>query len=472
MERERRVRGKILMIAVAMLLMAGCTYESPCMVNQVSLSFSCGKLATRSDLPDENTISDISVMIFDENGDAEECIWLRYGLTECLSRLVIGKKYILCACANFGYRIYADHISELDEIKYHLAYPDDYRKGIPMYARMEFTLTEDMDEISVQLERLMSKISLRIDRRKLSEGVEMYVRSVQIGNCPRKVSVFSPSKAADEDDCFPSGFLLNGYDTYNLNETSESGLSREVSVYMLENMQGRMDKDIEEDSDKVFGGNDHRKSVCSYIEIDMDYTSENYHSGPQGLKYRFYLGEDRNSLNIERNCHYHIIVTPEDDGLGDDGWRVDKSGLIYSGRTSLQAYPSDYIVGNIGDKIHIWCEMTPENADFDVGESYMKDDRSNGIYDYEIDEDGHGAVLTLTGPGRGLIYMEAGSPINDAALFIIEVNQPQNVIPGLTRNLLPTDISPYATPCIPPAAPAYRQTQDFRPHHRHQARGQ
>ena len=46
------------------------------------------------------------------------------------------------------------------------------------------------------------------------------------------------------------------------------------------------------------------------------------------------------------------------------------------------------------------------------------------FYDYEIDEDGRGAVLTLTGPGCGLIYMEAGDPINDAALFIIEVNLP------------------------------------------------
>lgn len=52
----------------------------------------------------------------------------------------------------------------------------------------------------------------------------------------------------------------------------------------------------------------------------------------------------------------------------------------------------------------------------------MEDDKTAGIYDYEIDPDGHGATLTLTGPGVGLIYMDAGDPINDAALFIIEVN--------------------------------------------------
>ena len=54
----------------------------------------------------------------------------------------------------------------------------------------------------------------------------------------------------------------------------------------------------------------------------------------------------------------------------------------------------------------------------------MEDDKAEGLYDYVIDEDGHGAVLTLTGPGRGLIYMEAGEPVNDAALFLIEINLP------------------------------------------------
>ena len=54
----------------------------------------------------------------------------------------------------------------------------------------------------------------------------------------------------------------------------------------------------------------------------------------------------------------------------------------------------------------------------------MEEDKSEGIYDYEIDPDGHGVTLTFTGPGRGMIYMKAGSPINQSALFVIEVNLP------------------------------------------------
>jgi hypothetical protein len=140
------------------------------------------------------------------------------------------------------------------------------------------------------------------------------------------------------------------------------------------------------------------------------------------LIYRFYLGDGLNNLDIERNCHYHITISPEDNGLKGDGWRVDKSGIRYTGTPQITQYPDDYIRGDIGDVIHIGCTLYPPDTPFDVGEKYMEDDKAEGIYDYIIDEDGHGVTLTLTGSGTGLIYMEAGEPINDAALFFIEVN--------------------------------------------------
>ena len=193
---------------------------------------------------------------------------------------------------------------------------------------------------------------------------------------------------------------------------------------MLENMQGLFSESISTDKDKVFDEDDYRSRVCSYIELELDYMSDEKYSFGKGLIYRFYLGDSLNDLNVERNCHYRITVRPENDGLSDEGWRVDKSNLADQGPVWFKAYPQNYIRGDIGDKVHIWCEFSPKNAPFDVGEDYMEFDKETGIYDYEIDEDGHGAVLTLTGPGRGLITMLAGEPINDGVLFIIEVNLP------------------------------------------------
>ena len=421
MERKGRLRNNILKLASYAALICGCS-KAPEQA-MIRINFHEADVPVRSMSPDEDKITDISLIIFDESGQAEDCIWLTRGSRTCSIDLVVDKKYTFCACANFGYQIYAGHIEKLQNITYHLAYPDEYREGIPMAAVKEVLITEECI-VDIDLQRLMAKISLRMDRSRLDRDVEMNVRSARIGNCPRYAKPFTASKIEDNDDTFPTGYLLNDIQTAELNYNIGEGLSSEVSLYMLENMQGPADGNITHDSEKVFEQKDKRSEVCSYIEMEIEYLSPEKASGEKGLIYRFYLGEDRNSFDVERNTHYHITVTPENNGLNDDGWRVDKSGLKDLRPAYLKAYPSDYIRGDIGDQVHIWCEFSPASAPFDVGISYMEDDKAEGIYDYRIDTDGHGATLTLTGPGRGLIYMEAGEPVNDAALFIIEVNQP------------------------------------------------
>lgn len=425
MGRKRQLPDWFLSIAILCLTVyvtSSCIQEAM-ETEEVTIRFRAASLSNRSADPDENKISDISLMIFDINGDAEECIWLPDRNETCKVRLIKGKEYIFCACANFGYQVYADHIDELEEITYYMAYPDEFHDGIPMAAMERITIGE-ADELDIHLEKLMAKISIRMDRSRLSDGVEMNVRGLKIGNCPKSARPFARNAIKDSDDCFPIGFYRNDLETDILNRNISKGLSGEISVYMLENMQGKMNENIKEDSQKVFDADDPRRESCSFIEMEIEYLSESIYSTGKGLIYRFYLGEDLNDLNVERNCHYHITVSPEDDGLSEDSWRVDKSLLHEFGPPMFKAYPSAYIQGDIGDKIHIWCEFSPWNAPFDVGISDMEYDKERGIYDYVIDEDGHGALLTLTRPGRGQIYMEAGDPINEAALFIIEVNLP------------------------------------------------
>ena len=64
--------------------------------------------------PDEERITDISLMVFDEDGKAEECIWQPSADTGIRLKLVKGRTYSFRACLNFGYRVYADEIGELD----------------------------------------------------------------------------------------------------------------------------------------------------------------------------------------------------------------------------------------------------------------------------------------------------------------------------------------------------------------------
>ena len=426
MEGKGLVRHTILMLTIILSACRNNLEEGR--TAEVIVDFANIGFSTKALDPDEEKIHDVSILVYDSNGFLEESLWcVGNDISKGIRlNLLTDKEYRFLACANFGYRVSSPDIDEILDHRFYLAYPDEYRNGIPMTADSGLIRIGTETRISLRLIRLMSKISLRFDRSALNDDVDMKVMSVKIGNCPKSAKSFGSSKADRPDECFSVGFLRDADECRPLNEIAQSGISKEISVYMLENMQGRFSEaEIKNDSEKIIDAYDPRTQVCSYIEISMDYLSEDWRSVGTGLIYRFYLGEDRNNLDVERNCHYRITVRPENDGLSEDSWRVDKSGIKPHEPVSFSYWPEGYIRGDIGDQVHIGCSFTPSYAPFDVGLEYMIDDKAAGIYDYVIDEDGHGATLTFTGPGRGLIYMEAGEPVNEAALWVIEVNQPK-----------------------------------------------
>ena len=155
-----RQEGLYCRILTAALLVWGCGQPHIQQEEEVMcrVSVSSGSFASRSMDPDEEMISDLSIMIFDENGEAEECIWLPNGQTHAEIPLVLGKRYSFRACANFGYRTYADHIDELEETVYYMAYPDEYSKGMPMCAAIDGIRIGEDTAVNLKLIRLMSKI--------------------------------------------------------------------------------------------------------------------------------------------------------------------------------------------------------------------------------------------------------------------------------------------------------------------------
>ena len=425
MGREKGIRDTVLIwLTLLTGILCGCVKETDRESCEVLVTIHGCSPTSKATMPDEEKISDINLLVFDSYGRIQENIYTHDGNRINIS-LIKDETYKFAALANFGYKANVTTVEDLESLRYHLAYPDEYREGMPMTSKIiPYRVTKNTD-IRLQLINMMSKISIRIDRNNLSDGVEFHVSGIRIGNCPKNALAFRQNKVEDADNCFSSGFSLSGTECNGLNTVEYPGISQEVSLYMFENMQGFFSTDgITSDEEKIIREDDPRFRTCSYIEMDIDYTSLLWQSKNNPLTYRFYLGGDLNSLDIERNCHYHITVIPEDDGLDGDGWRIDKTGLQYTGQTFFEPYPSDYIVGNIGDKIHIGCRITPLNTPFDVGIEYLEDDKAAGIYDYCVDADGRGVTLTLTGPGSGLIYMEAGPPINEGALFLIEVNLP------------------------------------------------
>lgn len=299
----------------------------------VSITIGTAATETKASDPDEDLISDINLFVFSEDGRIEEFIWLsRRELTKKTEikvsvNAVMGVKTGIACCANFGFKLSSvNSLDDLANYRYTLAYPDEYLGGLPMYASMDKIFTRDAGTARLELKRLMSKISLRMDRNGLDDGVKLTVKSVSVGNCPRSVALDGRSSVTRESDTFKTGLTKKLSDVAALNREEYYGVSEAVNLYILENMQGDLLDDTVDDSGKILTGP--RAGLCSYIELKCDYQSPfAYTRAGEYLTYRFYLGESCSNFDVGRNCHYRITVQPHGTGLEDVSWRVDASGV-------------------------------------------------------------------------------------------------------------------------------------------------
>ena len=416
MERKGKSYHHIL-ILWAISVLSACTDASDMgslQEGMTTVHISCPGYETRAVIPDEERIHDLNLLFF-ADGELEEALWqtdipdgrdLSFDV-----RLAEGRTYSVCAIANFGKQLTIRHQEEVHKIRYELADCNGYGNGIPMSAMIEGTKVVTGRTIRMELVRMAAKISIRIDRCRLSDGVRMEVRKARIGNYPRTVSLAGPSRAASEADVFGSGFELTQEQCSALNRDEDGRSSGEASLYMLENMQGKSQGTAE----------DSQSGTASFIELEIDYETPELISYDSPLIYRFHIGETSESLDIERNCHYHITVIPEDDGLSGSGWKVDKSGIGPS-TPVFRMQPGEYLEGKVGDTLRVWCECYPKTAPFDPGIEELEYDRRRGIYDYTIDDDRHGVTLYLKRPGSGIVYMTAGDPINRSGMVLVCVN--------------------------------------------------
>ncbi len=361
---------------------------------------------TKAVLPEEDKVNDINILVF-ADGELEKSLWesriQRDGDLYFDISLVKGRTYTIAAFANLGKRLKPKDHAELEKTIVEMREEEGFRSGIPMSATVEDIVPED-ESITIELIRMTAKISLRMDRSRLAKDVRLTVRNVRIGNCPKYVSVIGPSKAESYHDVFEKGFELTQDQCRPLNVSGHSGLSGEVSVYMFENMQG---EDLTVDA-------------ASFIEMEMDYLSTELVSYDSPLIYRFYIEDKDGGYDIERNSHYRFTVTPEGDGLSESGWSIDKSG-IGPVIPVFEIMPGDLVEGHVGDTVRVWCECYPRTAPFDPGYEELAYDKSRGIYDYKVDDDGHGVTLYLKKPGAGIVYMSAGEPINRSGMVLINV---------------------------------------------------
>ena len=266
---------------------------------------------SKSEDPPENIIRGISIMLFNVAGMLEESRYYEQLPERITMNMMTGAPYTLAVCANMSKQLLADSTDKLSAFYTYFAYPDEYSHGMPMSALA--TVAGEEPSVTILLCPLLSKVSVRMDRRDLDPGVSIKVRSIQVGNCPRSCRVFGENACKGLGDVFPEGFIKSYAQVEGMNIDESPGMSRYVSVYMLENVQG----------------GDLNENACSYIEVKAEYNSPSCHSkGGEYLVYRFYPGEEDRDYSIRRGTALQFTLHPTGTGLGDNSWYVDTSAIV------------------------------------------------------------------------------------------------------------------------------------------------
>lgn len=390
-------------LAIALFSLASCGREPladeplPC-TQEITLHIVSGDVQSKAIDPDENKIRNINLFIYDAGGLLESHIYKEVSTEEKDVQLRVftatGRRCNIYAFANAGYRLPDYSHDEIKEFKWHIAYPDDYAGGMAMAGMLEDVVLKSGEDVTISLERLMAKVSIRFDRSRLNEDVEMSVTSVLVGNCPNCARVYGESSPSGRRELFNIGFFRDGRQAQILNSRDSKGRSAEVSLYLMENIckDGAADK-----------------ALTSYIEIGMDYLSDYYFTDSgKSLKYRFYISY-KGQTGVQRNCHYHITIRPAADGLlCEDSWRVDRSGLSeYTGRPYLRIMPSGTTIDGLfysnyytlerGASRHFRISKYPPSMKVRLREDLVQDERDEGRMSYEMDADNLGFTATSLG---------------------------------------------------------------------------
>ena len=384
-------------------------------------------IPTRSSLPDDRLVSDINLLIYNGEGLLEERRFLTArqftvegGTIPVRTTLLTGGTYDIFVAANLGYALPALSREAVETYRYHLAYPDEYSRGIPMSARLDGFVGGGEPEVRIPLVRTMARIDLVLDRTKLDSDVTFQVTSVHVGNGPSSVLLFADSKAEGATQVFQGGFSLDGKQVQALNIDQSPGVSGAVSLYLPENLQGDL-LDPGDETGKYFSEGPYGQ-VCSYLEIRGSYHSDTWHTrAGEPLVYRFYLGDGPGNFDVGRNTACRVTVHLEGTGLDEDGWRVDKSRLIPETRFDL--HPAAYNECRSGDDFHLWCDVSPPDTYFEIEPvAWDDDERVHALYTFDIDPDGHGLTVHTHKGGSVMVYFKAGAPVNRDTLALLVID--------------------------------------------------
>ncbi|HIZ88017.1 MAG TPA: Ig-like domain-containing protein [Candidatus Coprenecus pullistercoris] len=312
---------------------------------------------------------------------------------------------------------------------------------IPMSGMLATGTIAGGETLSVRLTRLCSKFRLFVDTSALNKDVSVFdITRVCIRNMNRKVRYFRQSGAKLTSDVFDTGISITG--RQDLEKLYNDGLD----IYIPENVQGNLLKDNTDEQTHVPPSPYDR--LCTYVEFTVSYRSPERYS--DSLIYRYYLHDGRqlNNFDIVRNTMYTCHTGFSGDGLGENSWRVDVSGMKDM-VTGITVEPAEASFFQKGQSRHFYAKVTPASAENNSVTWSSSDENVATVSD--------NGTVTAVGDGQCTITATAtdGSHVSGSATAHVYIDSklfeikdfPDTLYPGYNSPVsILYDIYPEASP--------------------------
>lgn len=287
---------------------------------EVTLRLSAeGAFATRSSFTwGESEIRDIQVVVTDEDGNICDDLYASPA-KDLHFKGIVGKRYRLWAAANLGGRVTVRTLPDFTAATRAVSAAGIAKSGIPMFnghGGQEITITESAGTVELKLTRMLARVDLTIDTKRLDNPEWFSVKYAKICNAINTYTTFSTSARQEH-----FGSIDHSFDYASSADVTRLGSGETVSLYAFENMQGTLLPGNTDPWKKVPANIGNAGDYCTYLEVGCTYGS-----GDNDVTYRMYLGHDATTnFDVERNTIYSVTLVPTEKEIrGDKGsWKVE-----------------------------------------------------------------------------------------------------------------------------------------------------
>ena len=302
-------------VFIAALAVWGCSVkEENVIFNGVSVDLAIKGLEHITKSVNEYSIADVNIYVVNSGGEVYS-----HSYSSSVSGISVEVPHnVTCtiyALANLGNSLPLRSADEIISMKL----SKEYIEGNRMVMQGEYgpDLFNDGDNITLYLERIAAKISVKFDFLQLDDDVSVQINRITLKNVPQSTSPFGVNKAESVAD------VADGMPIYY---PTDYQLSSGIVFYMLENMQGTLHPGNSVQKMKVWPVGSLYSYICTYLEVQAYYSSDEKEGD---IVYRYYLGKNPYSnYDIERNTQYNVnLIFKGRGGVDENSWRVDVGEL-------------------------------------------------------------------------------------------------------------------------------------------------